>query len=136
MRAHPGKCRSLLSSKFLQVVSISGTTVTSSTAEIFLGIIIDSVLNFENYLNSICNKASRKINALGRVISNCIPLSKRRTLIKIFDQCQFNYCPLICQFNYCPLIWMLQTHIHFEIDKIFIPEILGQLDMELKPYHI
>ena len=127
MRAHPGKCRSLLSSKFLQVVSISGTTVTSSTAEIFLGIIIDSVLNFENYLNSICNKASRKINALGRVISNCIPLSKRRTLIKIFDQCQFNYCPLI---------WMLQTHIHFEIDKIFIPEILGQLDMELKPYHI
>ena len=29
-----------------------------------------------------------------------------------------------------------QTHIHFEIDKIFIPEILGQLDMELKPYHI
>ena len=29
-----------------------------------------------------------------------------------------------------------QTHMHFEIDKNFIPEILRKLDMELKPYYI
>ena len=60
-----------LSSKTPQVVSISGTTITSSIAETLLGIMIDSELNFENHLNSICNKVSRKINALGHIIINC-----------------------------------------------------------------
>ena len=60
-----------LSSKTPQVVSISGMTITSSIAETLLGIMIDSELNFENHLNSLCNKVSRKINALGHIIINC-----------------------------------------------------------------
>ena len=56
MRAHPGKFDLLPSSKTPQVVSISGTTITSNSAETLLGIIIDSELKFENHLNSICNK--------------------------------------------------------------------------------
>ena len=51
MRAHPEKCHLLLSCKTPKVVSISETTITSSTAETLLGIIIDQKLNFELTLN-------------------------------------------------------------------------------------
>ena len=86
MRTHPGKCRLLLSSKTLQVKLISEMAKTFSTAETLLGIIIDSELKFENHLNSIFNKVSRKINVLGRVVNNCMALGKRRTLAKIFNE--------------------------------------------------
>ena len=86
MRAHPGKCHLLFSSKTLQVKPISEMAITFCTAETLLGIIIDSEFKFENHLNSICNKVSRKINVLGRVINNCMLLGKRRTLAKIFNE--------------------------------------------------
>ena len=70
MRAHPGKYHLLLRSKTSQVLSISETIINSSTAETSLGIITESGLNVENYLNCIINKVSRKVNALGRVINN------------------------------------------------------------------
>ena len=64
---------------------------TSSTAETLVGIAIpDSELDFENHLSAICNKVSRKINALGR-IANYIPLEKRRIVMKTFIESQFNY---------------------------------------------
>ena len=67
IKANPGKCYLLLSTKSPEVVSIDGIQITSSTAETLLGITIDSELNFENHLSAICNKVSRKINALGRI---------------------------------------------------------------------
>ena len=72
-----------------EVVSIDGKQITSSTAETLLGITIDSELNFENHLSAICNKVSRKINALGR-ISKYVPLEKRRIVMKTFIKSQFN----------------------------------------------
>ena len=98
MKAYPGKCHLLLSTKSSEVVSIDGMQITSSTAETLLGITIDSELNFENHLSAICNKVSRKINALGR-IANYMPLEKRRIVMKTFIQSQFNYCPLIWMFH-------------------------------------
>ena len=59
IKANPGNSHLLLSFKTLQVVSTGGTTITSSTAETLLGILIDSELNFENYVLSICNKRRR-----------------------------------------------------------------------------
>ena len=88
------KCHLLLSFKTPQVVSTSGKTITSCTAETLLGIIIDSELKFENHLNFTCNKVSLKINALGRVTNNWVPLRKRRILMKIFTESQFNCYPL------------------------------------------
>ena len=72
--------------------------ITSSTAEILLGIAIDSELNLQNYLFAICNQVSKKINALGR-IANYVPLEKRRKVMKTFIESQFNYCPLIWTFH-------------------------------------
>ena len=93
-----GKCHLLLGTKSPEVVSIDGIQITSSTAETLLGITIDSELNFENYLSAICNKVSRKINALGW-IANYMPLGKRLIVMKIFIESQFNYCPLIWMFH-------------------------------------
>ena len=64
MKANPGKCHPLLSTKSPEVVSIDGIQITSSTAETLLGITIDSELHFENHLSAICNKMSRNVNAL------------------------------------------------------------------------
>ena len=112
MRARPGKCHILLSSKTPQVVSISGTKVTSSTAVILLGIIIDSELYFKNHPNSIFSKMSRKVNVLGRIINNCMPLGKRGILMKIFTESQFNYCSLM---------WMLRSKniSKFKINRLY-----------------
>ena len=98
MKANPGKCHVLLSTKSPDVVSIDGIQITSSTAETLLGITFDSELNFENHLSAICNKVSRKINALGR-IANYKPLEKSLIVMKTFIESQFNYCPLICMFH-------------------------------------
>ena len=98
MKANPGKCHLLLSTKSPDVLSTDGIQITSSTAETLLGITNDSELNFENYLSAICNKVSRKINALGR-IANYMSLKERRIVVKAFTGSQFNYRPLIWMFH-------------------------------------
>ena len=98
MKSNPGKCHLLLSTESPEVVSIDGTQIKFSTAETLLGITINSELNFDNHLSAICNKVSRKINALGR-IANCISLEKRRIVMKTFIESQFNYCFLIWMFH-------------------------------------
>ena len=98
MKANPGKCHLLLSTKSPEVVYIDGIQTTSSTAETLLRITIDLELTFENHLSAICNKLSRKINTLRR-IANYIPLEKRRIVMKTFVESQFNYCPLIWMFH-------------------------------------
>ena len=94
MKANPGKYHQLLSTKSPKVASIDGMQITSRTAETLLGITICSELNFENHLSPICNKVSKKINALPRIASY-MSIENRRIVIKTFIESQFNYCPLI-----------------------------------------
>ena len=98
MKANPGKCHLLLSTKSPEVVSIDGVQITSCTAETLLIPTTDSELNFENHLSAICNTVSRKNNALGR-ISSYMPLEKRRIVMKTFIESQFYSCPLIWMFH-------------------------------------
>ena len=67
--------------------------------ETLLGVSINSELNFENHISNICNKVSKKLNALGP-IAGYITFEKRRMLFKAFIESQFNYCSLI---------WMLHS---------------------------
>ena len=98
MKANPGKCHLLLSTKSPEVVSIDGIQIKSSTVETLLGITIDLQLNFDNHLSTICNKMSRKTNALRR-IANYMSLEKRHIMMKTFIESQFNYFPLIWMFH-------------------------------------
>ena len=60
----------------------------------------NDIVNYadDTTLSAICNKVSRKINALGRIASH-MPLEKRRIVIETFIESQFNYCPLIWMFH-------------------------------------
>ena len=58
----------------------------------------DNKLKFEKHINTICQKANRKLNALAR-ITPYMELTKRRILMNAFFDSQFNYCPLIWMFH-------------------------------------
>ena len=60
LKANPGKSHLLLSTKTPIKASIGDVSLTTSTTETLLGIIIDSELSFDQHLSSICSKASKK----------------------------------------------------------------------------
>ena len=73
--------------------------IASSSYERLLGITLDSDLKFDKHISDLCDKVSKKINALCRV-TGYMSLEKRRIVMKTFVESQFNYCPLI---------WMLHS---------------------------
>ena len=70
---------------------------------------MESELTFNNYLETVCKRASQKLNALSRLCS-IIPFYRRKMLIQAF----FN-----SQFAYCPLVWMFHSrHINTKINNL------------------
>ena len=94
MKVNPGKCHILLSTKNATDVHLEGACITSSSCGKLLGITIDSDLKFDKNISDLCDKVSKKINALCRV-TGYMSLEKRRIVTKTFVESQFNYCPLI-----------------------------------------
>ena len=72
--------------------------IKNTICEKLLRIKVDSRLNFNEHLDGIIKKASRKINAIS-MITPFINTSKRRILMNIFSNSQFNYCPLVWMFQ-------------------------------------
>ena len=54
---------------------------------------VDTKLNFNEHVNNIIIKASRKVNALSRVVPY-MSLSKKKILMNSFFNSQFRYCIL------------------------------------------
>ena len=79
-------------------VSIGDASIKTSTKETLFGILIDSEISFDQYISSICSKASKKLNALGH-IATFMFFNKHRTLMKAFIESQLSYCPLIWMFH-------------------------------------
>ena len=79
--------------------TIENSYIESEDKQVLLGITVDSSLTFENYINSICKKASQKLNVLAR-ITPYMNIQKQGTTMKSF---------VTSQFSYCLLIWMFQT---------------------------
>ena len=67
MKANSAKCHLLLSSKTPTESLFGGSSINCSKKKAPLGVSIDSELRFDEYISLICNKVSRKINALGRI---------------------------------------------------------------------
>ena len=61
---------------------------------------VDAKLNFNEHLNNIISKVSRKVNALSRAVPY-MRVSKRKILLNSFFNSQFSYCPLIWMFYSC-----------------------------------
>ena len=99
MKVNTGKSHLLLSGNSRATATIDHSSIESEDKQVLLGITTDSNLTFENHINSICTKASQKLNVLAR-IAPYMNIQKRRTMMKSF---------VASQFIYCPLILMLQT---------------------------
>ena len=82
------KCHLITSSKVPFNIRISDVKVTSESSVKFLGIHIDHRLNFD-CVSQLCEKAGKKLHALGRIFKY-VETSKRRVFanskfkIKIF----------------------------------------------------
>ena len=98
MKVNTGKSHLLLSGNSRATATIDNSYIESEDQQVLLGITIDSNLTFENHINSICKKASQKLNALAR-IAPYMNIQKRRTIMKSFVTSQFSYCPLIWMFH-------------------------------------
>ena len=100
MEANQDKCHLIVSKNENKSMYIGPFEIKNSNCEKLLGIKIDSRLNFNEHLDVILKKDSRKINALSSVIP-FMNISKLRILTNSF---------LNSQFNYCPLVWMFHSH--------------------------
>ena len=67
MKSNHDKCHLLLSTQEEANIQIANTTIKCSQSEKMLGIILDNQLKFDKHVENICQKASRKLNALARV---------------------------------------------------------------------
>ena len=98
MKDISGKSHLLMSGTERTYVNVDGSMIKSSQKEILLGINLDSELKFEDHVNFMCNKASKKLYALAR-IAPFMDIKQRRNIMKAFDESQFGYCPLIWIFH-------------------------------------
>ena len=101
INANISKCHLLVKKKDEVVINSGETGIKKSEYEKLLGVKVDTKLNSNEHLNDIFSKASRKVNALSRVVTY-MSLSKKKILVNSF----FN-----SQFSYCPLVWMLHSSI-------------------------
>ena len=98
MKANISKCHLLVNKKDDVVINLGETEIKNSEYEKLLGIKVDTKLNFNEHLNDIISKASRKVNALSRVVPY-MSLSKKKILMNSFFNSQSSYCPLIWMFH-------------------------------------
>ena len=82
MKANHDACHLLLSSQESSKIQIASLTIKSSNAKNLLGINLDNNLKFDIHLESICQKANRKLIALAR-ISIYMELPKRPILMNV-----------------------------------------------------
>ena len=81
-------------------------TISNSYCEKLLGV----QPNFNNHLERIIKKASRKVHVLAR-ITPYMCISKRKLLMKAFFKVQFSYCPLV---------WMCHSRsMNNKIDRLY-----------------
>ena len=78
-------------------LKIESKTIESQTSVKLLGIEIDSKLNFDSHISTICKKAAGQLNALCR-LKSFLRKDQRLAIANSFIFSNFNYCPLIWHF--------------------------------------
>ena len=98
MTFNPGKCLYMVigSKDLSHEIMLNNNKI--SNEDKLLGIFLDSKLNFESYIGSLCRKAGQKISALAR-LKNYLTSDQRNLLLNSVIKSQFTYCPLIWMFT-------------------------------------
>ena len=98
MRANPEKSDLILTKPNTIETQICGEIINSTEIVKLLGINIDNKLTFEQHVDSLCNKASHKLNALER-LAHYMSFEQRKLIMNSFITSQFSYCPLVWMFH-------------------------------------
>ena len=98
MEVNHDKCHLQLSTQEEANIQIANVTIKCSKSKKLLEIVLDNKLKFDKHVENICQRASKKLNALARV-TNYIALPKRRILMNASFKAQFNYCPAVWMFH-------------------------------------
>ena len=99
MKANPGKYHLLLSAtEETNTLNIEDICINSSKCEKLLGINSDSNLTFETHVESLCKKASQKLNALLRVTWS-LNFDQGKLLLNAFITSHFSYAPVVWMFH-------------------------------------
>ena len=98
LKANPDKYHVLLSETSDTQLIVENVPIAISSCEKLLGIKIDQKLSFEPHVDSLCKKASQKLNALARMISS-LKFKQRKLLLNAFITAQFSYASVIWMFH-------------------------------------
>ena len=74
------------------------TKIQDSKKQKLLGVEINRILSFNEYIALLCRKAGKKLFVLAR-LSKFMCTNKKRVLMKAFIESQFGYFPLIWMFQ-------------------------------------
>ena len=77
-------------------IDVHGTVVQMTDSVKLLGVTIDSMLNFNQHVQSIFKKTSNKVRAFSRIAPN----------LEYGRNDKLYHSSVLSDFNYCPLIWM------------------------------
>ena len=107
------KCHFLTSSTSPEQlwIQVGEQVIWESMKEKLLGVTIDKNLLFNHHVQILCNKASAKVTALGRLIK-IVSMEKKKMLMNAFIESQFSYCPLIWMFCHSRRLNNRINHIH------------------------
>ena len=98
LKANPDKYHILLSETSETQLIVKNAPIASSYCEKLLGIKSDHKLSFEPHVESLCKKASQKLNALGRMDSS-LKFKQRKLLLNAFITSQFSYAQVVWMFH-------------------------------------
>ena len=74
--------------------SLPACILEKSHSQKLLRVTIDRKLNFNEHVTNLCDKASKKIQALARIFPY-VPQTQKRLLTNAYFMSQFGYCPLV-----------------------------------------
>ena len=98
LKANPDKYNVLLSETSETQLIVENVPIASSCCDELFGIKIDQKLSFEPHVDSLCKKASQKLNALARMASS-LKFKQRKLLLNAFITTEFFYAPDIWMFR-------------------------------------
>ena len=92
MTLNPGKSRYMVigSRDISHEIMLNNSKITSSNEEKLLGIFLESKLNFESHIGSLCRKTGQNINALAK-LKNYLTSNQRNLLLNSVIKTQFTY---------------------------------------------
>ena len=81
-----------------QKIILNNNEIASSNEEKLLSIFLNSKLNFDSHITSLCKKAGQKLSVVAR-INHYLTQDQKLLLLNSVVKSQFSYCPLICMFT-------------------------------------